>query len=146
MSFSKIFKLLKQFLLFNLGNNLQFWAQLSLTFILTEVIKLWYMVSYGVALSITTIGLFFFQQFITFHQKPRELIKKLIRFTLITLGIYIPNWFLVLFITDWLNKNIMFKYNYILSIGITAIPYTLVYYLVCKEWLFRAYHRSYLKH
>lgn len=137
MNFSRIYKILRQFWLFTLGSNLSFWFQLFLTFILTEVLKLWYMWSYAIALIFATLVLFFFQQFITFHQGNRKIIKRGAKFTATTIALYIPNWFLVLIVTNWLNRNYIFQYNYILGIGTVAIPYAIIYYAICRKWIFR---------
>lgn len=137
MNFLRIYKIFKQFWMFTLGSNLSFWFQLLLTFIFTEVFRLWYMWSYAFALILATIVLFFFQQFITFHQGNRKLIKRLIKFTSVTVGLYIPNWFLVLIITNWLNRNYVFQYNYLVGILIASIPYAIIYFIISRKWVFK---------
>lgn len=140
MNFSRIYKIFRQFWLFTLGSNLSFWFQLLLTFIFTEVFLLWYMWSYAIALVLATIALFVFQQFITFSKRTDHMLKRFIKFMVITIGAYTPNWFFVLIVTNWLNRNYVFQYNYLVGIFIVAIPYAIIYYVICRKWVFKVYH------
>lgn len=133
----KTIKEIIRFFIFTIGNSLSFWLQLLLTFLLTELLHLFYIFSYTISLVLATIGLFFYNKYITFKKKDKHLILSLIKFTFLTLAIYIPNIILVYFITYLLNKFITFKENYLIAIIIVSIPYAFIYYLLSKKWIFK---------
>ncbi len=133
----KIIRKIKRFIIFTIGNNLSFLLQVSLTLIFTELLKIFYIISYSISLILATIALFFYNEYITFKIKRKNLILNLIKFTLLTTAIYIPNIISIYLITSLLNVLIKFQYNYILSIVIVSIPYAIIYYLLCKKWIFK---------
>lgn len=126
-----------RFVVFSVGNSISFWLQLGLTFIFTELFNIYYILSYIISLTLATIGLFFYNEFITFKKKDKHLILSLIKFTFLTIAIYIPNIILVYFVTDLLNKFITFEENYLISIILISIPYAFIYYLLSKKWIFK---------
>ena len=69
----KIIKEIKRFVVFTIGNSLSFWFQLLLTFILTELLNLFYIGSYIISLILATIALFFYNEYITFKRKDKKI-------------------------------------------------------------------------
>ncbi len=132
-----LFKEIKKFLIFAIGNNLAFWLQLILILLLTEFLNLFYIWSYLISLILVTILLSFYNEYITFKRRKKNLIKNLIKFTAVTIGIYIPNIIIVYFVTNFLNSLIIFEYNYFLAIIVVSIPYAIGYYFLCRKWIFK---------
>lgn len=130
-------KEIKKFIIFTIGNNLSFWLQLLLTIIFTELFKIFYIISYSISLILSTLALFFYNKYITFKADSKNLIINAIKFTSLTIAIYIPNIISVYLITNLLDKLIKFNYNYLISITLVAIPYAIIYYLSCKKWIFK---------
>ena len=132
-----LFKEIKKFLIFLIGNNLAFWLQLILILIITEFLNLFYIWSYLISLVLVTILLSFYNEYITFKRRRENLIKRLVKFTLLTIGIYMPNIIIVYFVTNLLNKQMVFEYNYLLAIVMVSVPYAIGYYFLCKKWIFK---------
>lgn len=130
-------KEIKRFLKFSAGNFLSFWLQLGLTFIFTESLHIFYILSNVISLTLAVIAFFFYNKFIIFKKKDKHLILNLVRFTFLTIAIYIPKIILVYFITNLLNKSITFELNYLIAIILTSIPYAFIYYILAKKWIFK---------
>lgn len=130
-------KRIKNFFVFLAGNSASFWVQLGLTFLFTEYLNLYYIFSYALALILVTAGLFFYNEYLTFHKKLRKWFLSLVKFVLLTVGIYIPNIIIVYFLTNWINHILYFVYNYLIIIALVSIPYSLLYFFL-SEKLFKS--------
>jgi len=128
-----ILKELKQSLSFILCGGISFIVLIVMTYLLTEVVGLWYLVSYGISIFISWTISFYLNYKFTFNYKGDNIFsiyKKFILLYILTGGL---NFILVYFLTDYfglyyltsiiivaffiiistfyINKNIIFKIN-----------------------------------
>lgn len=120
----------KRLITFLFGNHLAFLLEILLTWILTEIFYMWYMVSFGISLGLAFIFMFFFHHYVTF-EVTHDGYKHLPIFMIITCAVYISSWALVYLITSALG------WHYILTIILVSIPASLISYILNKKFVFK---------
>lgn len=117
---------LLRYLKFISGGGLSLLLGLFITYVLTEVAGLWHMLSFGIALLIEIIFLFFYHSVITFKKRGKFWL-----FMAVVLFISDLNWILVYITTVFWN------WNYLISIVLIAVIVSIVNYLMNKILVFR---------
>lgn len=120
----------KRLITFLFGNHLAFLFEILLTWILTESLHLWYMLSYGFSLISGWAFVYFFHHYITF-ELTHDSYSKFPLFMLITIANNVSSWFFVYLITHF------FTSHYIITIILVSLPMSLVYYKLTKKFIFR---------
>ncbi len=120
---------LRQFATFSLGGTAIFIVEMIITIFLTEILHLWHMTSYTIALLISLIGYFTFNSLITFRNttQPRT---RFLRFTATFLVSIITGWMIVFLLTAS-------GLHYIIAIISVAATLSVVNYLINLKWVFR---------
>ena len=117
---------LYKYVKFIIGGGLSLCLNLLLTYILTEQLHLWYMLSFGTSLIIEILFLFIYHSKITF-QKHGAFFK----FALLILFISALNWGYVYFLTE------LFNIYYLIAIILAALTISILNYFLNKKIVFR---------
>jgi len=120
----------KKFIVFSVGGGLGALINWTITVVLTEIFKLWYMASYSIGLTVNLIFNFLYQRHITFRVKDKVK-RRFILFTIISLSTIFLNMFLVYMITEY------FKLFYLISIIIVTVLIAIINFILNKELVFR---------
>ena len=120
---------LKQFRAYVTGGLISFVIIMLLSFYLTENFKLWYIYSYAIALVIGDIFKYFFDTDITFKRKKEDSALKF--FLVIFVGI-------ILSLASVALMTSVLKLNYLLSIVITGMLFSILSFNINKRWVFYA--------
>ncbi len=119
-----------KFLKYGVGGGLAFITTLSLTYLLTEKIKIYYLISAILGYFAGFLINFTFQAFITFKTKTELYFQRFLKFCFFQIIGLVFYSFLLAFFTEVLN--IYYLYSLILSSGLT---YILNFYLA-KNFVF----------
>lgn len=111
---------------FIFGGGLSLMLNLLVTYILTEVVHLWHMLSFGIALGLEIFFLFIYHSLFTFKKKGRFLV-----FVIVILFISTLNWILVYI------ASITLGIHYLISIIGVALLVSLLNYGLNKKLVFR---------
>src|SRR3989338_7022911 len=125
--FSEIKQDLYSYVKFIFGGGLSLILNLTLTYLLTEFLALWHMLSYGLALGVEVIFLFFFHSSITFKQNGN-----FFRFAVLILAMSFLNWIAVYFLT------VILPIPYLMGIILAAGVISILNYVLNKRLVFRA--------
>ena len=138
----KLFKRYKNFIIFIIGGGVGALTNWSISFVLTSLLGLHYVVSYGLAQVINISVNFLWHTFITFKESSEPL-KRFVKFIMLSLCTALLSIFLVYvtkeFILDNFYHIIVWKYdvNYLAAIiGITFIV-SIINYVISKYWIFK---------
>ncbi len=112
---------------FVFGGGIALILNLILTYILTEYLGLWHMISFAIALGLELLFLFIYHTFITFKKRGRKII-----FILIISFISALNWILVFILTQEL------KLHYLISIVLVAGVVSIINYTLNRNLVFNA--------
>jgi len=126
-----ILKELKQSLLFILCGGIAFVVLIVITYILTEIIGLWYLISYGISIFVSWTVSFYLNFKFTFNYKGSNVFsvyKKFILLYILTGGL---NFGLVYFLTDY------FGLYYLASIIIVAFFIVISTFYINKNIIFK---------
>lgn len=118
-----------RYLVFITGGGTGMLINVCLTYVFTEFVHRWYMLSYTIGQAVNLSFNCFYHRHITFTVTSRgeECFGK---FILVSLGLILTSWLLVWYITEFLN------FYYILSIAIVAFFVSLIDFLINKFWVF----------
>ncbi|HLC51656.1 MAG TPA: GtrA family protein [Candidatus Nanoarchaeia archaeon] len=111
---------------FIVGGGISLLIALGITYALTEIIGLWHMLSFGIALLIEIIFLFFYHSVVTFKKRGKFWL-----FMSVILFISNLNWILVYITT------VFWQWNYLASIVLVALMVSVLNYLINKTLVFR---------
>ncbi len=133
-------KELAKYFIFIIGGGLGLLINVAVTYLLTDVLGIWFRLSYAIGLGVNLIFNFFYHSYITFNKKDRA-IKRLNLFIPITLFITVTNYFLVMLFTsilvlDWIMPFFQSYYKYIVIIGITGFV-SIINYIANKKLVFK---------
>jgi len=106
----KLIKMIKFFI----GGIFSLSLKLGLTFLLTEIFKMWYFLSYIITLVVVLLYGFFYNAHITFKVTDNKRIN-FVKFCAITLSLLVLDGFLVKLLTDYFNVY------YLISIFVVSI-------------------------
>lgn len=120
----------KKFIIFAIGGGLGAIINWTITVLLTEIFKLWYMASYSIGLSVNLIFNFLYQRHVTFKVKD-NLRRRFVIFAIISLSTIFLNMFLVYVITEYL------KLFYLISIIIVTFLIAIINFILNKEFVFK---------
>lgn len=107
-------QILKEFFLYGVGGGLAFLINLTLVYLFTEGLKLYYLVSAILGYSLSLVFNFIFQALITFETKD-NFIKRFLKFSLCQLTGLLIYSFLVYLFTD------IFKIFYLISVTLSSL-------------------------
>jgi putative flippase GtrA len=114
-----------RYIKFVFGGGLALILNLIITYFLTEVMHLWHMVSFAIALGLELLFLLIYHTLITFKKKG-----KILLFVLIISFISTLNWILVFIMT------IEFHFYYLISIVLVAGVVSIVNYFLNRNLVF----------
>jgi dolichol-phosphate mannosyltransferase len=121
---------IKQFLIFALGGGVNFVLNTVVTYLLTDVLGIYYLYSYIIVQIIIIVYGYLYNSYVTFRQvKPSKL--ALAKFIFLLPVFAVINVMLVKILTDWLG--IYYVASIILAIFITIVGRFYIY----KKWVFR---------
>lgn len=123
--------LFKNYPLFFIIGGLTYGLNIGLTFLITEYLHLWYLLSYIIAALISLTCSFILNSLFTFRGYLRESHSK--RYTLY-LGFYIIS-ALTTFALVYILTSI-FKLHYLVSITVVTLASSFVTYIVNKKFIF----------
>ena len=112
---------------FVFGGGLALVLNLILTYFLTEVVHLWHMVSFAIALGLELLFLLVYHTLITFKKKGKKML-----FILIISFISTLNWILVYILT------VEFHLHYLFSIVMVAGMVSIINYFLNRNLVFEA--------
>lgn len=119
----------KKFIIFILGGGIGALLNLTTTWFLTDILRLWYLISYVFGGAVNTTFNFFYHQKITFEVKDTIKIRFL-KFILVTLGVTLISLSLIYFLTDILH------FHYLISGAIVIGGVSIFNFLANKKWVF----------
>lgn len=121
---------------FGIGGLINFSLKTGLTYFLTEVLSIYYLISYGISLSVVVVFGFFYNVFITYKAKKTKLIfLKFVIFLLLFAGIDALS---VKLVTE------MFSLHYLISIVAVTVFLLVLKYFVYGKFVFnqKTKHKS----
>jgi len=121
---------IKKFFIYGIGGGLAFLITFTLTYLLTQKVHLFYLISAIIGYLSGFLVNFIFQSFITFKTKTEFYLQRFLKFILFQIIGLIFYSFLLTFFTEVLN--IYYLYSLVLSSGLT---YILNFYL-SKKFVF----------
>ena len=139
---NKAWKKYKKIFFFLLGGGLGALINWIITFILTSIIGIYYLISYSFALIINILFNFFWNRNITFKVKSKFR-KRLLRFiltSLFSLVISMSVMYLIKeYVLDRLYNIVFFGYdlNYLVAIIIVTFLVSLLNYILSNFWVFK---------
>lgn len=110
---------------FIFGGGLSLILNLLVTYVLTEFLHLWHMISYSIALGLEIIFLFLYHSVVTFKQRGKFLL-----FAVIILFISTLNWIFVYLL------SVTLEIQYLISIVVVALGISVLNYLMNKKLVF----------
>ena len=119
-----------RYLVFITGGGTGMLINLCLTYVLTEYVHLWYMLSYAIGQTVNLLFNFFYHRHITFTVTSRGK-ERFGKFILVSVGVILTSWLLVWYITEHIGLY------YILSIVIVAFFVSVIDFLINKMWVFK---------
>ncbi len=120
----------KRYIVFSIGGVITFLLDIIITAFLTEVIRIWYMYSYAIALFTNIILLFFYHSFVTFKDLRKNPVSNFLKFlSTYSLAIFL-NWSLVFIITLFVNVH------YLIVVAAVTISLSVLNYTLNKKWVF----------
>lgn len=120
---------IKQFLIFALGGGVNFVLNTVATYLLTDILGMYYLYSYVIVQIIIIVYGYLYNSYVTFRLiKPSKL--ALVKFIFLLPIFAVINVMLVKIMTDWLG--IYYVWSIILTIFITIIGRFYIY----KKWVF----------
>lgn len=125
LTFNSIKPDLLRYITFLFGGGLALILNVIITYLLTEFLQLWHMVSYGIALGLEIIFLFIYHTFVTFKKRGHPL-----RFLIIVLSIAGLNWLAVYFL------SVILTVPYLIAIVLSAGVISVANYLLNKKFVF----------
>jgi putative flippase GtrA len=111
---------------FVFGGGLSLILNLIITYFLTEMLALWHMLSFGIALCVEILFLFGYHSLVTFRKKG-----KFGRFVIVILFISVLNWGFVYLL------SVTFGLQYLISIVVSAGVISIVNYLINRAVVFK---------
>jgi|ETNmetMinimDraft_33_1059910.scaffolds.fasta_scaffold68180_2 putative flippase GtrA len=114
-----------RYIKFLIGGSISLIINLIITYVLTEYLNLWHMLSFSIALGVEIVFLFAYHSFITFNKKGRVSI-----FIIIILIISGMNWIAVYFL------SIIIGIQYLIAIILSAGAISIINYLLNKNFAF----------
>lgn len=126
MNSSQLKKDLYRYFKFIFGGGLSLLLNLAITYIFTEYLQLWHMLSYAIALSIEIFFLFTYHSLVTFKKKGRFWL-----FVIVILFISGLNWSAVYLL------SVILKMPYLIAIVIAALTISIINYLLNKKLVFK---------
>ena len=111
---------------FVFGGGFSLILNLLITYVLTEYLQLWHMLSFSIALGIEILFLFVYHSFITFNKEG-----KLSLFIIIILIISAMNWVAVYFL------SIIIEVQYLMAITLSAGVISIINYLLNRSIVFK---------
>jgi putative flippase GtrA len=114
-----------RYITFVFGGGLSLILNLLITYLLTELVHLWHMLSFAIALGVEILFLFIYHSFITFKKRGRFLL-----FVIVVLGISAANWLFVYVLSVVLNVY------YLIAIIVSAAVISIINYLINKKLVF----------
>lgn len=124
--YSEIKKDIFRYVKFIFGGGLSLILNLIVTYLLTEFLMLWHMVSFGIALAIEILFLFTYHSLVTFRKRG-----KFGLFVIVILFISVLNWlFVYLF-------SVVLGIQYLISIVVVALIISLLNYFLNKKLVFK---------
>ena len=114
-----------RYIKFLIGGGISLIINLIITYVLTEYLNLWHMLSFSIALGVEIVFLFTYHSFITFNKKGRVSI-----FIIIILIISGMNWVAVYCL------SIIIGIQYLIAIILSAGAISIINYLLNKNFVF----------
>jgi len=128
---------------FIFGGGLGLLANLAVTYVLADIIGLWFRASYAIGLAANVLFNFLYHRHITFGRKDKSM-SRLYKFIPLTLAVTATNYILVLTFTEliilkWLMPVSFLQqyYNYMAIVAVTGLV-SVINYLANKLWVFRS--------
>ena len=115
-----------RYIKFLIGGSISLIINLIITYVLTEYLNLWHMLSFSIALGVEIVFLFAYHSFVTFNKKGRVSI-----FIIIILIISGMNWIAVYFL------SIIIGIQYLIAIILSAGAISIINYLLNKNFVFK---------
>ncbi len=116
---------IRRYLRFIIGGGLSLLLNLAITYLLTELLHLWHMLSFAIALGVEILFLFVYHTRITFKQNGN-----FFRFAFITLFISGLNWVFVYVLSEVLGIY------YLVSIVVSALVISVLNYTLNRFFVF----------
>ena len=126
MDIKEIKKDIYRYVKFVFGGGLSLIINLIITYVLTEYLQLWHMLSFSIALGIEILFLFIYHSFITFKKEG-----KLLLFIIIILIISVMNWLAVYFL------SVIIGIQYLIAITLSAGAISIINYLLNRNLVFK---------
>ena len=123
-------KLIKEIVLYAVGGGVAFIVTFSTTYILTEIVDLYYLVSAGVAYIAGFIVNFTFQDKVTFRSESFTARKSILFFIVQCVGLF-SMLGLLYALTEWAGVH------YLLSLIIASTIIAAITFSLSKWWVFR---------
>jgi len=120
----------KKFIIFVIGGGIGALLNLIITWFLTDILGLWYLISYLFGGVVNTTFNFFYHQRITFGIRGGAKIR-FFKFVLVTIGVILISLSLIYFLTDILCIH------YLVSGVIVISGVAILNFLINKKWVFR---------
>lgn len=119
-----------RYIVFIAGGGMGMFINLCITYVLTEFVCFWYMLSYAIGQTVNLLFNFFYHRHITFTVTSQTK-GRFGKFILVSAGVIPTSWLLVWFITEYL------QFYYILSIILVAFLVSIIDFLINKMWVFK---------
>ena len=123
---NEIKKNLYRYVKFVFGGGISLVLNLLITYLLTELLYLWHMLSFGIALGLETIFLFVYHSKVTFKTNGKFKI-----FAIVILFISGLNWILVYLLTE------KFGLQYLIAIILVAGVVSILNYIINRNLVFK---------
>lgn len=120
---------IKKYVIFITGGGIGTFLNLITAWFLTDILGLWYLISYIFGGTVNTTFNFFYHQKITFGVKDAQK-SRFFKFILVTAGMALIYLSLIYFLTDILH------FHYLISGAIVIGGVSVFNFLVNKEWVF----------
>ena len=115
-----------RYLKFVFGGGFSLILNLLITYVLTEYLQLWHMLSFSIALGIEILFLFVYHSLITFKKKG-----KLLLFIFVILTISLMNWLAVYLL------SVIIGIQYLIAITLSAGAISIINYLLNRNLVFK---------
>lgn len=120
----------KKFIIFIFGGGIGALLNLTTAWFLTDILGLWYLISYIFGGAVNTTFKFFYHRRITFGVKD-ALKMRFFKFILVTAGMSLIYLSLIYFLTDILH------FHYLISGIVVISTMSVLNFLVDKKWVFK---------
>jgi glycosyltransferase involved in cell wall biosynthesis len=124
---TNIHKHIRKLFLYMLGGPISIVIKFSVTIFLTEILNLWYVASYAIAMLVVILLTFYYNFFITFRNKF-DVKKKLILFITTTFVVFILDIGFVFLLTQLVFSN------YVYSMVVSTI-----FFFILKFWIYNRF-------